>query len=190
MARDNPFDRFAIEPFGRRVAAARGVGRASNVYNRAMSSALLPSLGPFYVAITPWAEALLRVWCGLRAAAARHARFLRLDFPRSGSRILSPAMLAAGIERSGFRPCKFWAVVVALIQFVAGPALALGLFTHLAGLLIFIFFVGAAYDHARWDGYFWNKIGMEYPALWGLVALFFACAGGGPLALDRLLFAG
>jgi putative oxidoreductase len=154
-----------------------------------MSSALLPSLGPFYVAITPWAEAFLRVWCGL-ALLPHGMRAFFGWFPNSGSRILSPAMLAAGIERSGFRPGKFWAVVVALIQFVAGPALALGLFTHLAGLLIFVFFVGAAYDHARWDGYFWNKIGMEYPALWGLVALFFACAGGGPIALDRLLFAG
>jgi hypothetical protein len=31
---------------------------------------------------------------------------------------------------------------------------------------------------------------MEYPALWGLVALYFACAGGGALSLDRVFFAG
>lgn len=154
-----------------------------------MDLSLWPALGPFTAAITPWAETLLRVWCGL--ALLPHAmRCFFGWFPNSGSRILSPKLLAAGIERSGFRPGRYWAIFVALVEFVAGPALALGLLTHLAALLIFLFFVGAAYDHARFDGYFWNKLGMEYPALWGLVALFFACAGGGPLSLDRLLFAG
>ncbi|HEY3918748.1 MAG TPA: DoxX family protein [Stellaceae bacterium] len=145
-----------------------------------------PALGPFYATITPWAEALLRAWCGL-ALLPHGMRCFFGWFPNSGSRILSPALLASGIERSGFRPGRFWAVVIALVEFVAGPALALGLFTRLAALLIFLFFLGAAYDHLRFDGYFWNKLGMEYPALWGLVALYFACAGGGAIALDRLL---
>jgi putative oxidoreductase len=141
----------------------------------------------FLVALAPYAEALLRIWCGL--ALLPHAmRCFFGWFPDTGSRILSPAALATGIERSGFRPGRYWVVFVARVEFVAGPALALGLFTPLAGGLIFLFFVGAAYDHLRFDGYFWNKLGMEYPALWGLVALYFACAGGGALSLDRVLF--
>jgi putative oxidoreductase len=140
-------------------------------------------------ALTPYAEALLRVWCGL-ALLPHGMRCFFGWFPNSGSRILSPAALATGIERSGFRPGRYWVVYVALVEFVAGPALALGLFTQLAGGLIFLFFLGAAYDHLRFDGYFWNKLGMEYPALWGLVALYFACAGGGALSLDRVFFAG
>jgi putative oxidoreductase len=56
--------------------------------------------------------------------------------------------------------------------------------------VIFLFFLGAAYDHLRFDGYFWNQLGMEYPALWGLVALYFACAGGGAISLDRLFVGG
>ena len=142
---------------------------------------------PFLLGLTPFAETLLRAWCGL--ALLPHAlRCFFGWFPNTGSRILSPTLLANGIERSGFRPGRYWAIYVALVEFVAGPALALGLFTHLAGLLIFLFFLGAAYDHLRFDGYFWNTLGMEYPALWGLVALFFACAGGGALSLDRLFF--
>ncbi|HEX4195438.1 MAG TPA: DoxX family protein, partial [Stellaceae bacterium] len=109
--------------------------------------------------------------------------------PNSGSRILNPTLLANGLERSGFRPGRYWVIYVAVVEFIAGPALALGLFTHLAGALIALFFLGAAYDHLRFDGYFWNKLGMEYPALWGLVALTFACAGGGPISLDRVFFA-
>lgn len=151
-----------------------------------MTPLLWPVLGPFYAAIAPWAEALLRVWCGL--ALLPHAmRAFFGWFPNSGSRILTPALLAAGIERSGFRPGRFWIWAVAIVEFVAGPALALGLFTRVAALLVLVFFIGAAYDHARFDGYFWNKLGMEYPALWGLVALFFACVGGGAISLDRLV---
>jgi len=152
-----------------------------------MNSLLWPALGPFYAAITPWAEALLRAWCGL-ALLPHGLRCFFGWFPNSGSRILNPRLLASGIERAGFRPGRYWIVLVALVQFVAGPALALGLLTRTTALLVFLFFLGAAYDHARFDGYFWNRLGMEYPALWGLVALFFACAGGGPIALDRLLF--
>ncbi len=149
-------------------------------------SLVFPELGPVYAALLPWAEALLRAWCGLALIPHGMRAFFGF-FPDTGSRILSPALLAAGIERSGFRPGRFWIWVVALVEFVAGPALALGLFTRPAALLVFLFFLGAAYDHARFDGYFWNKLGLEYSALWGLVALFFVVAGGGALSLDRLV---
>jgi putative oxidoreductase len=151
-----------------------------------MTSSLWPALGPFYAAATPWAETLLRVWCGI--ALLPHAlRCFFGWFPNTGSRILSPTLLAQGIERSGFRPGRWWIYVVALVDFVAAPALVLGLVTHLAALLVFLFLLGAVYDHARFDGYFWNQLGLEYPALWALVALYFTVAGGGAFSLDRLL---
>jgi putative oxidoreductase len=144
-----------------------------------------PALGSVYAALTPVAEAVLRAICGL-ALIPHGLRAFFGFFPNSGSRILSPDLLAKGIERSGFRPGRMWLPVIALVQFVAGPALALGFFTRPAALLIFIFLLGAAYDHARFDGYFWNKLGVEYPAIWAAVAFFFLCAGGGDLSLDHL----
>jgi putative oxidoreductase len=45
----------------------------------------------------------------------------------------------------------------------------------------------SAYDHARHDGYFWNKLGFEYPAMWAIGALYFVINGGGAISLDRLL---
>lgn len=150
-----------------------------------MTAPVFPALTAITTALLPWAEALLRLWCGL-ALLPHGMRAFFGWFPDTGSRILSPALLAKGIERSGFRPGQAWIWVVALVEFGAGPALALGLFTRPASLLVFLFFLGAAYDHARFDGYFWNKLGMEYPALWGLVALFFVFAGGGALSLDAL----
>ncbi len=150
-----------------------------------MSPLIFPPLGAVYAALLPWTWALLRAACGL-ALVPHGLRAFFGWFPDTGSRILSPALLAAGIERSGFRPGRLWIWVIALVQFVAGPLLALGLFTRLDAVLIFLFFVGAAYDHARFDGYFWNRLGVEYPGLWALVALFFAAAGGGALSLDNL----
>ena len=149
-----------------------------------MTAPVFPALAPFYAALLPWAEALLRAWCGL-ALLPHGVRAFFGWFPNSGSRILNPTLLAKGLERT-VRPGKVWVPVVAIVQFLAGPALALGLFTRPAALLVFIFFLGATYDHARFDGYFWNKLGMEYPALWGLVALLFALAGGGAISLDAL----
>jgi putative oxidoreductase len=150
-----------------------------------MTTHVFPAFATITTALLPWAEALLRVWCGL-ALLPHGLRAFFGWFPDTGSRILSPALLAQGIERSGFRPGRAWIWVVGLVEFGAGPALALGLFTRPAALLVFVFFLGAAYDHARFDGYFWNKLGMEYPALWGLVALFFVFAGGSTLSLDTL----
>jgi putative oxidoreductase len=150
-----------------------------------MTTEIFPALAPITAALLPWAEALLRVWCGL-ALLPHGMRCFFGWFPATGSRILNPDLLAKGIERSGFRPGRAWVWIVGLVEFGAGPALALGLFTRPAALLVFLFFLGATYDHARFDGYFWNKLGMEYPALWGLVALSFVFAGGGALSLDAL----
>jgi putative oxidoreductase len=151
-----------------------------------MTALAFPALHGLYDSALPWVEALLRVWCGL-ALIPHGLRCFFGYFPNSGSRILSPALLATGLERSGFRPGRYWIWYVGLVEFGAGPALALGLFSRPVAFVIFLFFLGAAYDHLRFDGYFWNKLGMEYPAMWGLIALYFAIAGGGALSLDHLV---
>ena len=89
---------------------------------------ILPQLGPMYDASWPAAGALLRAVVGL--ALIPHAlRFSFGCFPNSGSRALSIGALAAVLERSGYRPGMLWALVTILIEFIAGPLLALGLFT-------------------------------------------------------------
>jgi uncharacterized membrane protein YphA (DoxX/SURF4 family) len=41
-------------------------------------------------------------------------------------------------------------------------------------------------EHVK-DGYFWNRQGIEYPALWAAAALYFVAAGGGVHSLDHML---
>jgi putative oxidoreductase len=45
----------------------------------------------------------------------------------------------------------------------------------------------SAFDHLKYDGWFWNKMGFEYPAMWAIGALYFLINGGGLISIDRLL---
>jgi putative oxidoreductase len=141
----------------------------------------------------PYAETLLRavtglmlVPHGLRSCFGFFANTgLRRDPNRSAF-----AQFAGSLERQGFRPGYFWAGFACFIQIVVGPLLALGLFTHLAGLMACGLLLLGAYWHIRADhGYFWNTQGVEFPLMWSLISLFFAVKGGaGGFALDNLLF--
>ena len=119
---------------------------------------------------------------GICAAAARAAKAVRFLSRKQGAGEL--AELAASLENRGYRPGKFWALVVAVTELIAGPLLALGLFTRLAALPIFIFLALSAAAHGKRDRYFWTIHGAEYPLVWAVVVFFFLVNGGG--AFDRL----
>ena len=90
-------------------------------------------------------------------------------------------------DRKGFRPGWFWAYGTVLTQFVAAPCVALGLFTRPMALPLFLLMALSAYDHGKYDGWFWNKMGFEYPAMWAIGVLYFLINGGGLISLDHLL---
>lgn len=147
---------------------------------------ILPQMAPFYQALSPLAETLIRAIVGL--ALIPHAlRFCFGMFANSGSRALSIEILIAGLERSGYRPGRFWAYAIAATELAGGPMLALGLFTRPVAAVIFVFLLNAVLEHARFDGYFWNKLGLEYPMIWSAAVLFFVVNGGGPYSLDSWL---
>jgi putative oxidoreductase len=147
---------------------------------------LLPALGPFYQALGPLAETLLRVAVG--AMLVPHGLRMCLGFfPGTGGPVNSFATLAGGLDRVGYRPGRLWAPVIAVTELVGGPLFALGLFTRLAAVPIVILLLLGAYDHGRRDGYFWNQQGLEYPLLWAIAALYFLVQGGGAWSLDRAL---
>jgi putative oxidoreductase len=147
---------------------------------------VLPALGALYTALGPWAEALLRFAVG--AAMVPHG--LRMSFGMFKNTGGPPGTLASVVQmydRKGYRPGWFWAYCTVLTQFIAAPCVALGLFTRPMALPLFVLMVLSAYDHAKYDGYFWNKVGVEYPAMWATGVLYFLINGGGPISLDRLL---
>ena len=147
---------------------------------------ILPQLGHLYQALAPWTEALLRVVVGL-ALVPHGLRMTFGFFPNTGLPVRNLGMLSAQLDRDGYRPGKLWAPLISATQLVAGPMLALGLFTRVVALPIFIFLVVSNVERWRVGGYFWNKTGLEYTLMWTVGALYFLVHGGGPISLDHLL---
>jgi putative oxidoreductase len=141
-------------------------------------------MSDLYVTLSPFAWLLLRATAGL--ALLPHALQKLFGFFPESRVPANLGELAESLENWGYRPGKFWALVVAATELIAGPLLALGLFTRAAALPIFVFLALSAAAHGRRDGYFWTVHGAEYPLVWAIVVLFFLVNGGGPLSLDRL----
>ncbi len=145
---------------------------------------VIPQLGPLYAVLAPVAEAVLRAAVGL-ALVPHGLRLFYGFFPGTGVNLGSFAAFTAMLERGGYRPAPFWALIVYLTEFVAGPLLALGLFTRPAAFAVSVLTCLSVVEHVK-DGYFWNKQGVEYPGMWAAGALYFLANGGGTLSLDHL----
>lgn len=77
--------------------------------------------------------------------------------------------------------------VAGAIEFVGGVALALGLFTPVAGLLLLLDMAAAMWKYNLNEGIYAVRE-YELPLILGLASLAVAATGGGPYSLDRLIF--
>lgn len=84
----------------------------------------------------------------------------------------------------GLAPAAFWTWVVALVETFGGLALILGLFTSVAGALLFVNMLAAFFLVHMKNGFFVNKGGFELVLTLGVAALALALAGAGRFALD------
>jgi putative oxidoreductase len=138
-------------------------------------------------AFAPVVEALLRVMVG--AALVPHG--LRITFGLfrgTGLKDFNLAMLAQQLDADGYRPGRLWAPAIAATELIAGPLLALGLFTRLAAIPVVIFLLVSCRERWVKGGWFWNTQGLEYTLMWTIAAAFFLAEGGGLYSLDFLLF--
>jgi putative oxidoreductase len=147
---------------------------------------IFPALGSLYQALAPWAEALLRAVVGL-ALVPHGLRMAFGFFPATGGPIRDLSMMAAALDRWGYRPGKLWAPLIAGTQLIAGPMLGLGLFTRAAALPVFLFLLVSNVERWRVGGYFWNTQGLEYTLMWTAGAFFFLVHGGGTISLDHVI---
>ena len=147
---------------------------------------VFPNLGPLYQSLAPWAEALLRAVVGL-ALVPHGLRMAFGFFPDTGGPIRNLAMMAQALDKWGYRPGKLWAPLIAATQLVAGPMLALGLFTRAAALPVFLFLLVSNFERWRVGGYFWNTQGLEYTLMWTAAAFYFLAHGAGTISLDHVI---
>jgi putative oxidoreductase len=138
-------------------------------------------------AFAPVVEALLRVMVG--AALVPHG--LRITFGLfrgTGLKDFNLAMLAQQLDADGYRPGRLWAPAIAATELIAGPLVAVGLFTRLAAIPVVIFLLVSCRERWVKGGWFWNTQGLEYTLMWTIAAAFFLAEGGGLYSLDFLLF--
>jgi len=88
-------------------------------------------------------------------------------------------------QNLGLSPGLLFAGLAGLAEFVGGLFLVLGFLTRLSAAAVVALMAYAAFVVHLGNGFFWTKGGLEYPLLWGLVALAIAIRGGGELSLDR-----
>ena len=100
----------------------------------------------------------------------------------------SAATLAPVIQKQMGVPYPLiWAYLAIFGESVCAICLAVGLFTRLAALIIWIE-MGVIIVFFQWQfGYFWTAKGYEYALLWWLLCLAIFFRGGGRYALDRLV---
>lgn len=150
-------------------------------------SLVFPALGALYETLGPLTEALLRAAAGLLLVPHGMRAYLGF-FKGTGPPVANFREMAAFLDGPGnYRPGWFWAAVIAFLEFVGGPLLALGLFTRpVAGLVFFFLFFSCVF-HWKIGRWFWNREGIEFPVLWAVAVLYYAVNGGGAYSLDRLI---
>jgi putative oxidoreductase len=137
-------------------------------------------------ALSPAVDALLRIVVGL-CLVPHGLRMCFGFFAGTGLKVRNLKMLAAQLDGDGYRPGRLWAPAIALTELVAGPLLALGLFTRLAAVPVVIFLAVSCWERWHKGGWFWNQQGVEYTLMWTVAAAYFLVHGGGPWSLDHLL---
>jgi putative oxidoreductase len=146
---------------------------------------VFPQLAPLYAALGPWVEALLRVVIAL-CLIPHGLRIYFGWFRNTGMPLDSLKGLAGALDAQGYRPGQLWAPIIIITELILAPMLALGLFTRVVSIPIFILLALSVVAHVR-DGWFWNTLGVEYPLIWAAVSLYFLVNGGGAISLDRMI---
>ncbi len=140
---------------------------------------IIPALQPLYEKLAPLGEPLMRASAGL------------ILMPH-GAQKLFGWFGGYGLEGTagyfsgdlGLEPGIFWAALVASTEFLGGLFLAIGFLTRPAAAAIAVVMAVAVFTVHLPNGFFWGQGGLEYPLLWGLVALGFVLRGGGELSVD------
>lgn len=83
----------------------------------------------------------------------------------------------------GMNPGIVFAALAGLVEVFGGLALVLGLLTRPAALAVAVLMGVALSVHVP-NGFFWTAGGIEYPLMWGLLAVAVFLRGGDAYSLD------
>jgi putative oxidoreductase len=138
---------------------------------------VFPGLAKLYATFSPYSYAFMRFSTGA------------VLFPHGVQKVFFKAGVIEGsnIAAHGLPFATTLAYLVVFTEFVGAACLALGLFTRVMAVMIWI---EMAVIITLWTwpkGYFWTSKGFEYPLLWLLLCTAIFFRGGGRYSLDRLI---
>jgi putative oxidoreductase len=136
-----------------------------------------PGLGDLYERFAPYSYSFMRFATG--AVLVPHGFYKLFLGTAAGT--------AAGIAAKGWPAPLALAYLVGVIEFVVALCLAVGLFTRLAALIIWLHMTIIIVVFQWQYGYFWTNRGIEYALLWWLLCIGIFFRGGGRYSLDRML---
>jgi putative oxidoreductase len=138
---------------------------------------VFPGLAKLYAAFSPYSYAFMRFSTG----AVLFPHGVQKVFFKAG------AIEGSNIAAHGLPFATTLAYLVVFTEFAGAACLALGLFTRVMAVMIWI---EMAVIIALWtwpNGYFWTSKGFEYPLLWLLLCTAIFFRGGGRYSLDRMI---
>jgi putative oxidoreductase len=138
---------------------------------------IIPTLGPLYNRLAPYSYAFMRFCTGAVLVPHGIQKFMT-GWADKG---------AASIASHGLPLATVLAYLTVFSELVAAACLAIGLFTRIAALIIWIQ-MGVIIVLFQWKfGYFWTSRGIEYALLWWLLCMAIFFRGGGRYSIDHLI---
>jgi putative oxidoreductase len=136
-----------------------------------------PGLASLESQLSEYAYPLMRFWAG--AALVPHG--CQKLFEWFGG---NTAGTAAAFAKIGLEPALPLVYLTGSVELIAGLLVALGLFTRVGAVAALVLLSVAWYMVHLPNGYFWTKLGTEYPMLWSVMMIGIAFGGGGKHSLD------
>ena len=138
---------------------------------------LIPSLGNLYRCFSQYSYAFMRFSTGAVLVPHGVQKILYIPVGR----------IADNVAAHGFPAPFLLTCLTYFTESVAAACLALGLFTRIAALMVWIE-MAVIIAYFQWPfGYFWTNRGIEYALRWLLLCTAIFFRGGGRYSLDRLI---
>jgi putative oxidoreductase len=138
---------------------------------------VFPSLGGLYKAFAPYSYAFMRFATG--AVLVPHGIVKILHLP--------PETFAENLSGKGFPMPLLLTYLVYFTESVAAACVAIGLFTRIAAVMVWLQ-MSVIIVVFQWQyGYFWTNRGIEFALLWWLLCIAIFFRGGERCSIDRLL---
>jgi putative oxidoreductase len=135
----------------------------------------IPGLAGLYEAVTPLAYSFMRIVFGIMLMWPHGYEKLFLGKP--------PVQRMVDLH---LPYPEAWAYWIGTLEFCGGALLALGLFTRIVAAMFTVEMAVISFL-VLWPTYAFAAKGFEYSLMMGIIALGFACGGGGRHSVDRLL---